>query len=103
MPSTSNAYTEIPMVRGHFVYSFCPINVTEHLGNKEKRQILADGKNLFWGSLTKIRRKKKTFAREGVQWKWKCLSHAETLPTMYQESEVFDKNECHITISPHRL
>lgn len=65
-------------------FFFAPINAIEHLRNKDKRQILTDGKNLFWGCLTKIRRKK-TFAHEGVQWKWKCLSHAETLSIMFKQ------------------
>lgn len=55
--STSNAYTEIVVARRHFVYSFSPVKVTEQSGNKDKRQLLTDGKHLFWGCLSEYLKK----------------------------------------------
>lgn len=96
MPSTSKAYTEIPMARRHFLYIL--LELVEHLGNKEKTA------SCWWPELTlgmfDWNVKKETFAHEGVQWEWKCLCCAGTPSVLYQASEAIDKNECHITISP---
>lgn len=49
--STSNGYTKIAMARRHFEYSFSHLDVPEQWGNKDRRQLLTDGKHFFWESL----------------------------------------------------